>query len=48
MGVEDRQGMQQHVARRKSPFLLQGLRVGQQIVLGQHRTFGATRRAGRV
>ena len=48
VGVEDRQGVQQHVVAREAPGFDQCFGVRQQIVVGQHGALRAPRRAGRV
>ena len=46
--VEDRQGVQQNVFRAKTPIFDQGLGIGVQVAVGEHRPFGAPRSAGGI
>ena len=45
VGVVDRQGMDEHVVRGEAPDILQGQCVRDEIVVRQHRSLGAARRA---
>ena len=48
VGVEDREGMQQHVRLGEAPVVRERFGVGQKVALAQHRALGAPRRAGGV
>ena len=48
MYVKDRQGVQQAILVGKAPGVDQGLRVAQQVRVGEHDALGATRRPRRV
>ena len=48
VNVEDGQGVDEHVIRLPTPVILQNLRVGQQVVVRQHRAFAAPCRAAGV
>ena len=48
VGVEDRQGVDEHVLAREAPALDQGLGVGPEVGVGEHRALGPSGRARRV